>query len=109
MLEHSFHAIGNRMLATRKKLGLTQSEVADAAGLSDRAYADIERGSVNMRLETFLRICEALYVTPDEILRIHPQEAPLRQEELLARLNACSSQERNTVLSILEAYFRSLS
>lgn len=109
MLEHSLQTIGNRMLAARKRLGLTQSEVADAAGLSDRAYADIERGSVNMRLETFLRICETLFVTPDEILHTQPQGTTLRQEELLAKLNACSSQERNTVLCILEAYFRSLS
>lgn len=35
---------GNRLLAQRKALGLTQAEVAERAGLSDRTYADIERG-----------------------------------------------------------------
>ena len=35
------------MLAIRKKAGVTQSEVAEAADLSDRTYADIERGTVN--------------------------------------------------------------
>lgn len=108
MLEHSFRTIGNRMLAARKRLGLTQSDVADAAGLSDRTYADIERGSVNMRLETFLRICEALYVSPDDILQSRPEGATLRQEELIEKLNACTPQEQNTILRILEAYFSSL-
>ena len=60
--------IGNRLLAVRKRAGITQVEAAELAGVSDRTYADIERGSVNMRLETSLRICEALHSTPDELL-----------------------------------------
>lgn len=60
--------IGNKLLQFRKKSGLTQAEVAEAAGLSDRTYADIERGTVNMKIETVLRICGALKITPNEIL-----------------------------------------
>ena len=48
MLLFDMRAIGNKLLAIRKKAGLTQQEVAEAAGLSDRTYADIERGTVNM-------------------------------------------------------------
>lgn len=66
MLISDLRVIGNNLLAVRKKLGMTQMEVAEAAGLADRTYADIERGSVNMRLETILRICQALHITPDE-------------------------------------------
>ena len=68
MLVTDTRQIGNRLLILRKRSGLTQAEVAEVAGLSDRAYADIERGSVNMRVETTLRICQALRITPDEIL-----------------------------------------
>ena len=68
MLISDIHNIGNRLLAIRKRSGLTQAEMAEKAGISNRAYADIERGSVNMRLETLLRICNALHITPDEIL-----------------------------------------
>ena len=57
--------IGNKLLQFRKKSGLTQAEVAEAAGLSDRTYADIERGTVNMKIETVLRICGALKITPN--------------------------------------------
>lgn len=64
MLIFDMRAIGNKLLAIRKKTGLTQAEVAEAAGLSDRTYADIERDSVNMRTETNLKICEALHITP---------------------------------------------
>ena len=68
MLIYDFSDIGNKLLAIRKRAGLTQVEVAEAAGLSNRTYADIERGTVNMRIETILRICDALHITPDEIL-----------------------------------------
>ena len=68
MLLFDMMTIGNRLLAARKRLGMTQAEVAERAGLSDRTYADIERGGVNMRIETFLRICQTLSVSPDDIL-----------------------------------------
>lgn len=68
MLLFYFCSTGNKLLALRKRMGLTQAEVAELSGLSDRTYADIERGTVNMRIETVLRICQALHITPDEIL-----------------------------------------
>ena len=68
MLIFDFHAIGEKLYAVRKRSGLTQAEVAELAGLSDRTYADIERGSVNMRIETVLKICRALGITPDALL-----------------------------------------
>ena len=43
MLLFDMMTIGNRLLAARKRLGMTQAEVAERAGLSDRTYADIER------------------------------------------------------------------
>ena len=48
--------IGNRLLAIRKKYGMTQNEVAEASGLANRTYADIERGTVKMRVDTIIHI-----------------------------------------------------
>ncbi len=96
--------IGNRLLALRKKMGLTQAEMAERSGISDRTYADIERGTVNMRLETFLQICQALHVTPDELLVDEKETESPRQEELLERLRACPPKERETALRLLSVY-----
>lgn len=108
MLVSNLAAIGNKLLAIRKRMGLTQAEVAEAAKLSDRTYADIERGTVNMRIETILRICNALHITPDEVLT--EENAPLtaQQDELIARLNACTPQNRETALQLLSVYLHSL-
>ena len=53
--------IADKIKMLREKRGMTQAELAEKAGLSDRTYADIERGNVNMRIETLLRICDALH------------------------------------------------
>ncbi len=107
MLIFDNRVIGNKLLAVRKKMGLTQAEVAEIAGLSDRTYADIERGSVNMRTETFLKICEALHVTPDEILT-EKSTTECKQSEIFDRLSMCAPKERETALSLLEIYLKSL-
>lgn len=87
---------------------MTQSEVAEIAGLSDRTYADIERGSVNMRIETILRICKALNITPDEILTEENLSLTEEQSELLEQLNACTPKEKETALRLLSVYLQSL-
>ena len=108
MLLWDTRAVGNRLLAIRKRTGLTQAEVAEAAGLSGRAYAEIERGMANMRLETLLRLCDALHITPDEILTEERTSLPARQEELWERLNACNPRDKETALELLSVYLRSL-
>ena len=108
MLIFDSRKIGNKLLAIRKRVGLTQAELAEAAGLSDRTYADIERGSVNMRTETILRICNALHITPDEILTEQNTSLNSKQEEIWNRLNACSPKNRETALQLLSIYLQSL-
>ena len=108
MLLLDMREIGNRLLSIRKRMGMTQSEVAEAAALSSRTYADIERGTVNMRVETILRICNALHITPDEILTMSDTGMTIQQEELIARLNACSPKDKETAFQLLSVYLKSL-
>ena len=107
MLVYDFRTIGNKLLAIRKKAGLTQSEVADAANLSDRTYADIERGTVNMRIETILKICGALHITPDAVLTDDNPSLAAKQAELLEQLDHCTVQQKETALELLSVYLRS--
>ncbi len=107
MLVYDFRTIGNKLLAIRKKAGLTQSEVADAANLSDRTYADIERGTVNMRIETILKICGALHITPDAVLTDDNPNLAAKQAELLEQLDHCTVQQKETALELLSVYLRS--
>lgn len=108
MLIFDRRKIGNTLLALRKKSGFTQSELAEAAGLSDRTYADIERGTANMRIETFLRICRALNVTPNDILVEDDLSASQDQDDIWELLNKCPTKEKETALRLLTVYLNSL-
>ena len=107
MLVFDTRTIGNNLLAIRKKTGLTQAELAEKAGLSDRTYADIERGETNMRVETLLRICRVLKVTPDHVLTCEETDEP-DLEQLLAELKECPPKERETAMKLLLIYLDSL-
>lgn len=108
MLIFDFKIIGNKLLLIRKQAGLTQAEVAEAAGLSDRTYADIERGTVNMRTETLLSICRVLNITPDMILTEDTPVIELKQNELIKQLNKCSNKDREIALRLLSVFLQSL-
>lgn len=108
MIISDFHVIGNKLLQFRKRIHLTQIEVAEMAGLSDRTYADIERGNVNMRLDTLLRICNVLHITPNDILTEEPPISEEYKEEILTKLNNCPSKTQDTALKLLSIYMSSV-
>lgn len=61
-------AAGCRIRSLRKMLGFTREEMAGAVGRSAKYYADIERGSCGMSVETLLAIAGYLGTSLDYIL-----------------------------------------
>ncbi|WP_150046046.1 MULTISPECIES: helix-turn-helix transcriptional regulator [Methylomonas] len=57
---HSTQQLGQALRNARKQLGLTQSELALAAGVGVRFIVDLEAGKPTVRLETVMRVIEAL-------------------------------------------------
>lgn len=57
---HTSQQLGQALRAARKQLGLTQSQLALAAGVGSRFIVDLEAGKPTLRLETVLRVIEAL-------------------------------------------------
>ena len=108
MLIFDLRVIGQKLLYYRRATGMTQEELAEAAGLSPRAYADIERGSVSARLDSLLRICAALRITPDDILTADAPDAERLREDLIAKIKTGSAKELEPALKILDIYFSSV-
>ena len=52
--------LGDALRAARKQLGLTQSQLALAAGVGVRFIVDLEAGKATLRLENVLRVIDAL-------------------------------------------------
>lgn len=60
--------LGQRIRHYRHKLGLTQEQLAERAGVSASFLGHIERGSRAASLETVMQLCAALDVTPNDLL-----------------------------------------
>jgi len=52
--------LADQLRAARKRLGLTQAELAMAAGVGLRFMVDLEAGKPTVRLETVMRVIDAL-------------------------------------------------
>lgn len=107
MLVFDLFKIGAKLYEIRRNKGLTQADVAEKAELSDRTYADIERGHVNMRIETLLKICSALNITPNDIL-VTDDDFGISEQNLIDLLKDRSISEKETALKLLNVYVNSL-
>lgn len=52
--------LGDALRAARKQLGLTQSQLALAAGVGVRFIVDLEGGKPTVRLDSVMRVIDAL-------------------------------------------------
>lgn len=107
MLITDLHSIGNNLYKIRKMKGFTQAEVAEKSEISDRTYADIERGSVTMRIDSLLKICNALKITPNDIL-MSSETIKIKEEDIVNKIKDCTEKEKETILKILNIYVNSL-
>jgi y4mF family transcriptional regulator len=57
---HTPQQLGDALRAARKHLGLTQSQLALAAGVGLRFLVELEAGKPTVRLQNVLRVVEAL-------------------------------------------------
>ena len=54
--------LGERFRDAREKAGMTQAEVATAAGLNANYYSRVERGEINLAFDRLRRIMKALKI-----------------------------------------------
>ena len=107
MLVLDLYTIGDSLYKVIKLKGLTQAEVAEKAEISDRTYADIERGNVAMRIDSLLKICSALNITPNDIL-VSDNVINITEQDIAETIKNCSNNEKETALKLLSVYVDSL-
>lgn len=54
---------GSKLRAIRSLRGMTQAQLAEAAGVSPTAITEYEKGKRDLRADTIRKLCEALGVT----------------------------------------------
>lgn len=83
-MEINYKELGERIAKRRKVLNLTQDDVAEATGLSNNHISNIENNHSIPSIETLLKICKALDITPDYFLLGIVRQA---NDSLLAQIN----------------------
>lgn len=72
VIEPVYRELGQRVAHARRSAGLTQSAVADRAGIGRPTLANIEKGRQRVLYHQLLDISQALGVNPGELLPAPP-------------------------------------
>ncbi len=94
--------LGRRLAARRKELGYRQSTVEEKADLSYKYLSSIETGRSIPSLETLVRLCQVLDVTPDYLLlgAVHRPEAK-SEDEIFREFQLLTKREQDLVLHFI--------
>jgi len=66
--EHITEVIARRLKAEREKVNLSQTALADRAGIDRKTVHRIENGHFSPNMETFVLLCNALKLEPNALL-----------------------------------------
>lgn len=95
--------IGSRIKAARENKGITQEELAIMVDLSPTHISVIERGVKPPKLETFVRIANALCVSADSLLvDVVENSTKGIACELYDYIGKLSKREREKVLAVVK-------
>ncbi|SOB60504.1 Transcriptional regulator, XRE family [Pseudodesulfovibrio profundus] len=78
--------LGKRIREFRKENGLSQSQLAEMAGLNDKYLGEVERGSNNISIKNLGQIAAALQVETFELLG-GAHEYEIERKELVQKLH----------------------
>lgn len=93
-----YQLLGNRIAQLRKNRKITQERLAEKAEISNNYLSNIENNHSIPSLETVMKLCMALDVTPNELLLgISKNEKHYLSGEILQKLNSCTSREKRLI------------
>lgn len=68
MLTFDKELMGKKLQMARKEKGYTQEHLSELVGISNRTLNLMEKGKSRMKLETLIKFCNSLDVSPNYIL-----------------------------------------
>ena len=97
-----YQLLGKRIANFRKNRGLSQEKLAEKSEISNNYLSNIENNHSILSLETMVKICIALNVTPDELLLgVTKNEKQYLSAEILETLNQCTAQEKRLIYGFI--------
>lgn len=101
--------LGERIRELRKATGLTQEELGERASLNYKFIGELERGRVNVSLDSLVKLASALGVAPGSFfakgkLPVRPQ--PAKEKNPMSKLSARDLHLIRHALQLLSKTFR---
>lgn len=102
--------VGNRLQDRRKQLGWTRRFVAEKIGLVEKYYADIERGTCGMSIETLLAVTKLYGFTMDGLIFGTESDAHgIEKNELLIKnLESLPAEAQDYCLQMLLLFMKGI-
>ena len=95
--------MGKRIKLARKKKGLTQQQLGDLIGLNEKTISMIESDNALTRLDTLIKICDILEVSPKYLLLDSTKNALTEERSKLAEeLKSKKSHDIRIIYEFLE-------
>lgn len=68
---------GERLRAARKRNGLTQTELAERLGITQKSYQRMETGNHDLKMSTIQVLCKTLDISADWLMGIERDGTPV--------------------------------
>ena len=108
-MDSKIKEVGARIREARKRLKLSQAELAEKLQISPSHMSDIENGKKNIGLDIFMRLTEALQVSADWLLRTDiPQVSAIQSQEISDILADCSADETQSIIKMMHELKKAL-
>jgi len=101
--------LGERIREFRKSAGLTQEELGEKASLNYKFIGELERGRVNVSLDSLAKIASALDVNPGRFFakdKIPVRQSPVKEKNPLSKLSSRDLRLIKKSLQLLSKTFR---
>lgn len=105
---NSREKLGERIRELRKTAGITQEELGEKSALSYKFIGELERGQVNVSLDSIARIAEALGVKIGDLFskeKIPVQKIVIKEKSPLSKFSSQDLQLIKKALRILNRTF----
>jgi transcriptional regulator with XRE-family HTH domain len=101
-----YKKLGERIREERRRLNLTQAQLAEAIDISDTYMGAIERGERSLTLDTLVRLVNRLGVTVDYLLSDSVPDTDSNIMEQFKQITDCQPLERKQMaISVLRTIF----
>ena len=100
-MELDYKNIGKRIVRRRKSLKISQIDLAEKIGISNNYLSSIEHGKEKPSLDILVKICNAISVTPDYLIKgnMYSNNVP---QNIADSLQLCSSRDVDLVNTLVQ-------